>query len=655
MCGIAGIYGINGQVVHRQEIVQLCDALYARGPDDAGYFVNNDIGLGMRRLSIIDVGGGQQPISNEDGSIKVVMNGEIYNFRTLRRELEQQGHQFRTHSDTEVIVHLYEEYGAGCVDKLRGMFAFAIWDENKQQLLIARDRLGIKPLYYGVIDGRLLFSSELKSLLALPGVPRELNWNSVGYLFAFLSTPRDESIIEGIHKLEPGCLLTVSRGQAPVISRYWDVEFIADHDRKEKDVIDQLRAMLEESVRLCMISDVPLGAFLSGGIDSSAVVATMARLSDRPVETFSIGFKDPNYNEAPYAREVATVFGTNHHEMILDPDVAGILEDLSWHLDEPLGDSSAIPTYMVSKLASQHVKVVLSGDGGDELFAGYDKYLVEQKERNYRYIPGMLRSVCGLVGSVMPEGMKGRRFLRHMALNGSERYLDATTMFGRADQRSLFRADIASHMLEQDPWRDMAQTLRSQKHWLSALQYLDIKHYLPLDVLTKVDRMSMGHSIEARVPLLDHKLVEFAATIPPHMKLHDGTTKHIFKQALRGILPDATLDRRKKGFAMPLGDWFRNEPRGYVQDLLLSARSRSRGIFNAPYIEKLLAIHQGGRALDLQLWTLISFELWCRRFLDVPATQASTTPRQPVRGASHFVPPHPNSPPSNSPPLSAVM
>jgi asparagine synthase (glutamine-hydrolysing) len=627
MCGIAGIFGIDGQPVRQHELELMCNAMIARGPDDAGYFVDGQIGLGMRRLSIIDLAGGHQPVANEDGTIQVVLNGEIYNFRELRQRLEAKGHAFTTTSDTEVIVHAYEEYGTACVEHLRGMFGFALWDSVKQQLLVARDRAGIKPLYFGEFGGRLLFASELKSLLALGQIDRELNWSSVSHLFAFLTTPRDESIIKGVRKLEPGHLLIARPGLTPVVHRYWDLEFQPDYDTSEEQFVDQLRALLEESVKLCMISDVPLGAFLSGGIDSSAVVATMARLSDRPVKTFSIGFREQAYDESVHARQVAEAFGTEHHELILDPDISGFLEDLSWHLDEPLGDSSAIPTYMVSKLAAQHVKVVLSGDGGDELFAGYDRYIVERKERARR-VPGVLRNLGGFIGSLMPDGMKGRRFLRHLALTGNHRYVDSMSMFGRDDQRLLFCEGIAAHMLKQDHWQDLSHYMSRQENWLSRVQYLDFKHYLPLDILTKVDRMSMAHSIEARVPLLDHKLVEFAATIPPEMKLQGNSGKHIFKKALRGILPDQVLDRRKQGFAVPLGQWFRNEPRGFLHDLLLSDRSRARGIFNSDYIERMLAIHQRGRAMDLELWTLISFELWCRRFLDSPVTFAA---RQPVR------------------------
>jgi asparagine synthase (glutamine-hydrolysing) len=619
MCGIAGIFGTNGAPVEFGEIKAMCDVLEHRGPNDEGFYINGNVGLGMRRLSIVDLATGKQPVSNEDGTVHVVLNGEIYNFKQLRQELQARGHSFYTSTDTEVIVHLYEEYGTECVHRLRGMFGFALWDERRQRLLIARDRLGIKPLFYGEFGGRLMFASELKSLLQLPDVDRELNWTSVGHLMSFLSTPASESIIAGIHKLEPGHLLTVERGTSLQITRYWDVKFEADHSQTEEQCVGKLRELLHESVKLRMDCDVPFGAFLSGGVDSSAVVATMAAQSSISIKTFSIGFSEEKYNEAPYARRVSKIFGTDHHELVLEPDVLNIIDDLVWHLDEPFGDSSAIPTYMVSKLASEHVTVVLSGDGGDELFAGYDKYLVEQRERKYRHIPAALRTMLGAVGARMREGAKGRNFLRHIALDGADRYLDATRMFGTDEKRSLFRPEIADLVIRDDPLRELAIDLEKKgMHWLSAIQYMDIKHYLPLDILTKVDRMSMAHSIEARVPLLDHKLVEFAATIPPQYKLRDGSTKHILKKALRGVLPDSIIDRRKQGFAVPLGTWFRGELNGFVHDLLLSETSKSRQIFNAEYIEKLLAMHSRGRHLDLQLWTLISFELWCRKFLDAP-------------------------------------
>jgi asparagine synthase (glutamine-hydrolysing) len=617
MCGIAGIVSLEGKPVFEQEVRDMCMSIAHRGPDDEGYYVGPAVGLGMRRLSIIDIASGRQPVRNEDGTVWVVFNGEIYNFRELRRDLQRRGHVFYTHTDTETIVHLYEEYGKRLVDHLRGMFGFALWDERKRQLLLARDRVGIKPLYYAEAGGRILFASELKSILQLPEVERNLSWSAVSHLFTFLSTPPTEAIIDGVRKLEPGHLLTATPGHAPVIESYWDLEFAADYGRESGYFVDRVRELLDESVRLHMVSDVPVGAFLSGGIDSSAIVGTAAPLTAAPLKTFSIGFKESDYNELDHARLVAKEFQTDHHELTLGPDALGELEDLAWHLDEPFGDSSAIPTYMVSKLASQSVKVVLSGDGGDELFAGYDKYLVEERERGYTPLPALARSVLGKIGRTMPNGMRGRNYLRHRSLAGAERYLDSCTLFRRDDLKRLFRPDAFELLAPYEPWRPKVACMElGNGNWLTGLQRLDVKNYLPLDILTKVDRMSMAHSIETRVPLLDHKLVEFAATIPPEMNLRDGTTKYVLKQAMRGILPDGIIDRPKHGFAVPLGYWFRGKLGAYVRDLLLGESARRRGLFNGSYIESLVAQHERGRNLDLQLWTLISFELWARVFQD---------------------------------------
>ena len=616
MCGIAGIASLNGRPVGLDELRWMCAAMVHRGPDDDGFHLADGIGLGMRRLSIIDLHTGRQPIRNEDGSIWVVFNGELYNCAQQRRELERLGHSFYTSTDTEIIVHLYEEYGMRCMEKMRGMFVFALWDERRKKLLIARDRLGIKPLYYAEVGGRLIFASELKAVLQVPEIERTLNFNAVNHLFSFLSTPHTESIIEGVHKLEPGHFLTASAEEGISVEPYWNVKFEPDYGKSEEYFVERLRELLQESVRLRMIADVPLGAFLSGGIDSSAIVATMAGISSTPVKTFSIGFPEGDFNELSHAKRVAEKFGTEHHELMLEPDVLDIVEDLAWHLDEPFGDSSAIPTYMVSKLASQHVTVVLSGDGGDELFAGYDRYLVEERERKYRFLPAFIRQGLASVASRMPYGMKGKNFLRHMALSGPDRYLDAGTLFRRDEKQKLFQNE-AFELMGSDPAQAKAKFLaEANGNWLSALQYFDLKNYLPLDILTKVDRMSMAHSIEARVPLVDHKLVEFAATIPPELKLKNGVTKYIFKRAMRGILPDEIIDRRKQGFAVPLGRWFRGKLGSFVRDLVLSDTSRRRGIVNPAYVENLLHWHEKGRNLDLQLWTLISFELWCRTFLD---------------------------------------
>ena len=617
MCGIAGIMSLQGQPVYERELRAMCGAISHRGPDDEGFYFAPGVGLGMRRLSIIDVASGRQPVRNEDGTVWVVFNGEIYNFRELRKDLESRGHRFYTNTDTETIVHLYEEFGKGCVDRMRGMFGFALWDERKRQLLIARDRLGIKPLYYTQVAGRIIFGSELKSLLQVADVATNLNWGAVSHLFSYLSTSATEAIIDGVQKLEPGHILYASPGGVPVIERYWTVRFEPDYAKPESYFVERTRELIAESVRLHMVSDVPLGAFLSGGIDSSAVVATAAAATGDPLKTFSIGFDEPRYDEREHARAVSREFHTDHSELTLGPGALDQLEDLAWHLDEPFGDCSAIPTYMVSKLAAEKVKVVLSGDGGDELFAGYDKYVVEQRENGQPALPAALRRAMGMIGRAMPDGVRGKNLLRHQSLAGAQRYLDSVTLFRRDDMKRLFQPEIFEVLAQYQPWRQKAAYLESGNgNWLSKLQGLDIEGYLPLDILTKVDRMIMAHSIETRVPLLDHKLVEFAATIPPEMNLRNGTTKYVLKQAMRGILPDRIIDRKKQGFAVPLGFWFRGKLGDYVRTLLLGESSRRRGIFNTNYIEGLIQRHEKGQDLDLQVWTLISFELWARVFMD---------------------------------------
>jgi asparagine synthase (glutamine-hydrolysing) len=622
MCGIAGIIRWDGAPVAEGELRAMCGAMTHRGPDDQGLYVNGSVGLGMRRLSIIDLDGGHQPVPNEDRSIWVVFNGEIYNYRALRRDLERRGHVFTTNSDTETIVHLYEDYGPQCVDRLRGMFAIAIWDARRRQILLARDRLGIKPLYYAERDGELLFASELKSILQLGRVPRTLDWEAVRHLFTFLVTPPAQSIVSDVKKLEPARFAVARDGGSLRTQRYWDVEFEPAHDATEPELIEELRGLLDESVALHQVSDVPVGAFLSGGVDSSAVVATMSAINAQPVKTFSVGFPDADFSELEPARQVASLCGTEHHELVIDPDVVPLVEDFAWFLDEPFGDTSAIATYMVSKLAAEHVKVVLTGDGGDEIFAGYDKYVVEGRERAYDLMPATLRRAAGVVGAVMPDGMRGRRFLRHLALDGPRRYLDAQSIVHPDELGTLFTPEAAARMAPYDPWSGPIAQLSGGLDWMSAVQYGDLQNYLPLDVLTKVDRMTMAHSIEARPPLLDHRLVEFAARVPPELRYHNGTTKYLFKQALRDRLPDAIIDRRKQGFAVPLARWFRGPLFGYARDVLLSASSRQRGVLNPATIERWLQLHQGGRDLDLQLWTMLSFELWCRRFLDGQAVTA---------------------------------
>jgi asparagine synthase (glutamine-hydrolysing) len=593
----------------------MCAAIVHRGPDDEGFYLSPRAGLGMRRLRIIDLETGRQPVRNEDGTVWAVFNGEIYNYQDLRRDLIARGHTFRTSTDTEVIVHLYEERGERCVEDLRGMFAFAVWDERRRSLLLARDRLGIKPLYYAEVGGRLLFASELKAILQLPEVERRLNWRAVSHVFSFLSTPATESIVDGVKKLEPGHTLTAAAGQAARLSRYWDLQIEPRPGRTEDEVVEGLREVLEESVRLHLVSDVPLGAFLSGGIDSSSVVATMAPLVSSPVKTFSIGFPEEGYNELGHARRAAQWLGTDHHELVLEPDVVGILEDLAWHLDEPFGDSSAIPTYMVSKLASEHVKVVLSGDGGDEIFAGYDRYVVDDRRRHL----GMLRALglapaIGALSRALPDGTRGKRYLADAALPRMARYLAGVSHFDAPALAALVDGDAAAAVARAGDVFAPHVAHGAGLRYPARLQALDIATYLPGDILTKVDRMSMAHSLEARVPLLDHTLVEFAARLPARLALRGGTGKSLFKQALAGLVPDAILARPKKGFSVPLTYWFRDGLAEFLGDHLLGPHALGHGWLRRAAVEQLFAdFRRTGRSSYLgQLWTLLVLELWYR-------------------------------------------
>jgi asparagine synthase (glutamine-hydrolysing) len=614
MCGIAGIVRWNGSSPSIEDVQAMCDVIDHRGPDDEGFYQDDFAILGMRRLSIIDLQTGHQPVSNEDGTVWVVLNGEIYNFKELRRDLESRGHRFSTTSDTETIVHLYEDFGADAIQRLRGMFGLAIWDSRRDELLLARDRLGIKPVYYARIGGGIAFASELKSLLQMPQIERRLSWEALSHFLSLGWTSEGRSIIEGVFKLKPGHLLKLSKDGLR-IDKYWSIQF-SQRQASENDLVEELRELLRESVSLHLRSDVPLGAFLSGGIDSSAVVATMANLLSAPVKTFAIGSGDPEFDELKYARVVARAFRTEHYELVLEPHTVQVLDDLAWFQDEPLADTSLIPTYMVSKLAAEHVKVVLSGDGGDEIFGGYDKYLVEQQERRRDNLPRFLLSTLGALSRVMPEGMKGRRFLQHFSYEGSRRYLDSVGCFSPEEQYRLLEGDVRAQMWNSDPIRQALVHLEKERDWLSAVQYWDLQAYLPLDILPKVDRMTMAHSIEARPALLDHRLVEFALSLPSDMRIRGKTTKYLFRRAMRGLLPDLVIDRPKRGFTLPLGHWLRGDWSGYVRELLLSDTSRKRGIFRPAYISRLLSLHERGRDLNVQLWALASFELWCRTFLD---------------------------------------
>jgi asparagine synthase (glutamine-hydrolysing) len=618
---------------HEREHVHLldrmCRIIKHRGPDDQGMMVRGTVALGMRRLSIIDLAGGHQPISNETQDVTVVFNGEIYNYRDLQRELEARGHRFQTHSDTETIVHAYEEYGPSCVEHFRGMFAFALWDEKEKTLFLARDRAGKKPLYYTLTkEGTLVFGSELKSLLQHPEVSREVNPAALDAYFTLGYVPDPLGIYEGIYKLAPGHHLSFAEG-AIKIKQYWDFSYRAEDitPRAEAtDYLEELRSLLDEAVRVRLVSDVPLGAFLSGGIDSSAVVGLMARHMSQPVKTFSIGFHEDSFNELKYARVAARHFGTEHQEFIVTPDICDIVDELAWHFDEPFADSSAIPTYMVSKLARQHVTVILSGDGGDELFAGYTRYVTDRKRGNFALLPRLVRQqLMQPISQRLPHGAWGRNYLYNVALDPLERYLDSVSVFTTLNKHSLYTGDFQAQLRAADSrlpsFQDLAARISSREP-LDALLYIDSKTYLPGDILTKVDRMSMAASLEARAPLLDHKLIEFVTRIPARLKMKGNETKHIFKQAIADFVPAEILNRPKQGFGVPIQQWINQQLRGRIRETLTGSRARSRGLVEPRYVHLLLDEHERNRRdHSTQLWALFMLELWQQTFQDAGAAR----------------------------------
>jgi asparagine synthase (glutamine-hydrolysing) len=624
MCGIAGIVSsdprehIDAEVVHR-----MCEAIVHRGPDDEGIFAKQNTGLGMRRLSIIDLAGGHQPIFNEDGSIWIVFNGEIYNFPELRPGLEAAGHRFTTNTDTEVIVHLYEEIGAECVKKLRGMFAFALYDERRQKLLIARDRLGKKPLHYAHVNGRLFFGSEIKSILAIAPELAEVNRHALlQYLhFGYVLDP--DTAFTKIHKLPGGHLLEFKNDQVTV-RKYWDIaEYSTYEPGSEQECLEELERRLAEAVKIRLISDVPLGALLSGGTDSSTVVALMARASSRPVKTFSIGFKYADFNEAEYARIVAQRFGTDHHELTLDPEVVSTVEQLTSALEEPFADSSMLPTYYISCLARKHVTVALSGDGGDEMFAGYTRYGIHSRRQAFERIPAWAAKFYReRIFPLVPASTYGRRFSYNISLPWRERYVDEMSFLPVFEREMpLLSDDFRSSVRDgSDPQRMMLAYLDEKRGLdpLSQLLYLDTKTYLAGDILTKVDRMSMLTSLEVRVPLLDHELVEWAASLTPRWKMRGNQQKYILRKLAERVgVPQEVLNRPKQGFALPLVHWMRNEMKDLIQTILLEPRTLQRGYFNPAAVRHILDEHfRGRRNQSGAIWRLLIFELWHRNFLE---------------------------------------
>jgi len=626
MCGIAGFVGQGT----RDQLEKMVQTLVHRGPDDQGLFLAPGVGLGMRRLSIIDLAGGRQPMANEDDGLQVVFNGEIYNFREIRSDLMKRGHRFRTQSDTEVLLHLYEEMGPACVERLRGMFAFALWDAPRKTLLLARDRLGKKPLYYWHHGGLFLFASEIKGLLCHPAVSRTLDWDALHHYLAFGYTAPTRSIFAGIAKLPPAHIAILQDG-ALTLRRYWDLptgSTLLDSQPSLPEVAARIRHELREAVRLRLESDVPLGVFLSGGIDSSAVVASMREVSSQRIATFTIGFgrAAPSFDELPYARMVARRFETDHHEEILEPKVADLLPTIVHHFDEPFADSSAIPTFVVAQATARHVKVALSGIGGDEAFAGYPRYLGVRLSERYAQLPRWLRTVPGVVAPHLVRdsetsrnwGDWARRFISGAEHPFPDRYIGWTRFFGETDLKRLATEGLRRqwHANEEAVARAAFSEYAHEDPMDGAFR-VDLSTYLPDDLLVMADRMSMAHSMELRAPFCDHRVIEESLRIPPAMKLPGFRLKGLLKTAFADVLPPEVLSHRKQGFMIPLGSWLRTDLREMMEDLLSPEQVRTRGLFVPKAVEALKQEHLARiRCHSDRLWTLMMCELWMRTYLD---------------------------------------
>jgi asparagine synthase (glutamine-hydrolysing) len=625
MCGIYGILQLDGEPAPVEALRRMGEITIHRGPDDEGMHADGAVAIGMRRLSIIDLAGGHQPLSNEDGSLWLVANGEIYNYRELRQELLAAGHRFKTDSDCETLVHLYEACGDAFVERLNGMFAFALWDARRRRLLLGRDRLGIKPLYVLEDGKRLVFASEAKAILAVPGVRAELDPVALHSYLTLGYVPAPQSIFRGIRKLPAATLLSAEDARVEQ-RRYWTVPHEVDTTIGAETWIGRVRARLEESVRMQMVSDVPIGAFLSGGIDSSAVVGFMSAHSDRPVKTYAIGFAggraEAYYNELPYAREVARRFGTDHHEIVVRPDVVSLLPRLLWHMDEPIADTAFVTTYLVSEFARREVTVILSGVGGDELFGGYRRYLGNHYQARFDRLPAGLRRAAAALGERLPsdrhspllDAMRlARGFLSTAGLPLEERYRSYVEVFPDEAAADLLLKPLPE--VEDALSRAFAEARSSDD--LNRMLAVDVATQLPDDLLLLTDRMSMAVSLECRVPLLDHELVELAARIPEGIKLRGGRLKHLMKAALEGLLPRDILERRKRGFGAPMGAWLKDELAPLLRDLLSESSVEARGLFCYPKVASLIAAHEANRVDGTdRLLSLLNFEIWARVHLD---------------------------------------
>jgi asparagine synthase (glutamine-hydrolysing) len=641
MCGICGIVAPSGLQPASELVDAMCGTIVHRGPDDQGTYVRDGVALGMRRLSIIDLEGGHQPIHNEDESAWIVFNGEIYNYRALREELSRAGHRMYTHSDTEVVLHAYEQWGEGFLARLNGMFGLAIWDRRKRVLLLARDRLGIKPMHYIRLGQRLLFASEIKALLADPAMPREVDPVALADYLALEFVPTPRSILRGVRKVPPGHYLTWRQADGDLlVQRYWDVGIEASETAGDLPDLDScatsLHAALKEAVRKELVADVPVGVFLSGGIDSSAVAAMMSELTPGNVNSFSIGFEDPSFDESSYARLVARHLRTTHRELMLEPRMLlDLVPTITESLDEPMADASIIPTYLLSKFTRQHVKVALGGDGGDELFAGYPTLQAHRLAGYYGRLPPFLRNtVVPALVDRLPVSMdnisfdfKARRFVGSACLPVGERHLRWMGSFTPDETCGLLMPDVAEQLAAPPGAVALTDHLadRELREPLNQVLHLDMKLYLENDILVKLDRASMMASLEARVPVLNVDFVEHVLRLPLSVKLHGWRSKYILKRAMRGVLPDAVLDRPKKGFGIPIAKWFRGPLRELLLDVLAEDRLRQQGYFQPEVVRRLIQDHLAGRRDNRkQLWTLFIFQRWHESYMRAaPVAQAA--------------------------------
>ena len=626
MCGIVGFVRNDGGAIDEALLSRMCNAIRHRGPDDDGFYVNGPVGLAMRRLAIIDLKSGQQPIHNQDRSAWIVFNGEIYNYLELREKLEKLGHTFYTNSDTEAIVHAYDQWGVDCPTHLRGMFAFAIWNENTQELFLARDRVGKKPLLYALVNGALIFGSEFSALLLHPDVSREIQPEALDHYLSFMCIPAPLTAYRAIRKLEPGHWLRWRKGEIET-QRYWQPDFTKKLDIDEQEAGERTVEILREAVRVRLMSEVPLGAFLSGGIDSSAVVALMSQESSERVKTFSIGFEEQDFSELHHARRIAEHVGADHHEFIVRPDAVEVLPTLVEHYGEPYADSSAVPTYYVARETRKHVTVALNGDGGDESFAGYDRYIAMGLTEKYRRVPSLLREslIKETVNLIPTSPIKrsrvnsAKRMLAVVSQPKVQRYMHWMSVFNEETKQPLYSDFFREQTIAADAtgvldtWFKRANGIGI----LDAMLLTDQMTYLPNDLLVKVDIATMAVSLEARSPFLDHHVIEFAASLPQKLKLRGLTSKYLLKKVLRKLLPSENLNRRKMGFGVPIGHWFRGKMQPFLREVVLSDKALRRGLFKPEAVRQLVELHtRGERDYSHQLWTLLMLELWFNRFID---------------------------------------